>query len=125
VFCALTSVGALFNLKGDKMEYSKDSLSQMDFHNLRIIAREVGVKAPSSKNKSVLVKEILEIVLGERKPSAPSKLGRPVKNPIKLDFDKSSLPLNKVCEKEIKKQAKKELIDDILKKVEDFLYDLL
>ena len=124
-FCALTLVGALFLFLGDKMSYTKESLSQMDFHTLRIIARQVGVRAPSAKTKAVLIEEILAILSGEKKPSTPSKLGRPVKNPVKIELNKDALFSNTISEIEIKTQAKKELIDDILKKVEKFLYDLL
>lgn len=58
------------------MDYSKVSL-----HFLRIYARDIGVKSPSSYKKDLLIKKIKEVESGEVEPFF-SKKGRPANKEV-------------------------------------------
>lgn len=56
------------------------NLNELNIFALRDLARRTGVNSPTSKKKEQLIKEIVEIVSGEKKPQiAKSKQGRPPK----------------------------------------------
>ncbi len=58
----------------------KDKLNELNIFALRDFARRTGVASPTSKKKEDLIKEIMEILKGEKKPEvAKSKQGRPPK----------------------------------------------
>lgn len=60
---------------------TEQELNEYSIFALREVARRVGVVSPTSKKKSQLVKEILEINTGIRKPKEEkTKQGRPPKN---------------------------------------------
>ncbi len=115
-FYALTPVGAFFYFWGKSMEYKREVLSQINIHSLRTIGRDVGVKAPTALTKSVLIDEIIKIQSGEKKPCVPSKTGRPAGRCI-TEIQVNSNPNEKLNIIKIKKQAKRELINDILKEI--------
>ena len=59
---------------------SVENLEQLNIFALRDLARRTGVNSPTSKKKDQLIKEIIEIVSGEKDPCvAKSKQGRPPK----------------------------------------------
>lgn len=61
-------------------EFSNRELQKMDIHELRVLARQVGVSSPTSKNKSDLIDNIMEIVLGKKTPDFKNiNRGRPCK----------------------------------------------
>ena len=104
------------------MKYEKEQLQQTNIYCLRNIAREVGVKSPTSLKKQRLIDEIMQILSGEKKPCNPTKTGRPVKNAIDtLDcVTKNDLSLPIKNEK-----IKKEIINAVLKEVEKRLNEIL
>lgn len=62
------------------MNYVKEELEKLSIHHLREIAREMGVKSPSSQIKKNLVEEILDVSNGAKQPHF-TKNGRPsIKN---------------------------------------------
>lgn len=61
-------------------EFSKRELQKMDIHELRVLARQVGVSSPTSKSKGDLIDNIMEIVLGKKTPDFKNiNRGRPCK----------------------------------------------
>ena len=75
-------------------------------YELRNFAREVGVKAPTTKTKFEIINEIRRIEKGEIKPYIPKvRVGRPFKN--------------------IKFENKKQFIEDCMIMLENFCFDLL
>jgi len=59
-------------------------LSEQSFLVLREIGRVIGVKAPASKRKEQLIKEIIAIQLGEMQPTTPSGKGAPTKTAVDI-----------------------------------------
>ncbi len=57
-----------------------DELEELGIHELRTLARSVGVKSPTSKKRQVLIDEIKQIKSGQVKPQFNTHFGRPVKN---------------------------------------------
>jgi hypothetical protein len=102
------------------MKYDKESLEKMHVYNLRHIARDLGVKAPTTLKRKILIDEIILIQKNEKEPYKKSKKGRPVKNFIQntnINIETNSIDL--------KEEAKKEFIETILKEIEKKLYKLL
>lgn len=64
--------------------FTSEKLAPLHFSVIREIGRVMGVKSPASKNKDVLIKEILAIQNGEESPEPPSRRGAPPK--IKVDL---------------------------------------
>ncbi len=64
------------------MDYSK-----VNIHFLRLYAREIGVKSPSSCKKEVLIKRIKQVESGEVVPSFSNK-GRPLIQKLNYDIEK-------------------------------------
>ena len=58
-------------------------LKKLNVHQLRNIARQVGVSAPTTKTAAVLINEIIAIEKGDLKP-VRSKMGRPPKQNTNL-----------------------------------------
>lgn len=58
------------------MEYTKKQLEEFSIHDLRVIGRNVGVKAPTAMRKDQLIQAILSIKSGCGKPSFSGR-GRP------------------------------------------------
>ena len=105
------------------MKYSIEELNAFNLHSLRILARNFGVKSPSSLKKSVLVDEILNIQNGIKNPYFSNKKGRPVKRYVTLQKNNGDTEI--VCENTLRTQLKKEFISTILQKVEKLLNDVL
>ena len=61
------------------MQIIESGLNALGVHELRAIARTLGVKAPTTKKRDQLVEEILKIKRGEQ-VGIKSKMGRPPKN---------------------------------------------
>ena len=62
------------------MIYTQDNIRELTIHKLREIARNIGVKAPTTKKRDELIDEILKIQNGELMPYNPTKkVGRPAK----------------------------------------------
>ena len=120
-FCALTLVGAFFLLLRGNMKLTKEELENYCIYDLRTIAREVGVKAPTVLRKEQLLDEILLILSGEKQPNFTSKRGRPVKK-LGIDISKTVQILE---EKSLDKQAKEQKIKTILMIIENLLNKLL
>ena len=64
------------------MKFNREELDKINIYALRNVAREVGVKSPTSLTKQVLIEEILLIQSGAKQPVVQSKRGRPIKNSI-------------------------------------------
>lgn len=58
------------------MKFEESELKQLSIHQLRKIAREIGVKAPTALTKNALIMEIINVSNGTSSPHF-SKLGRP------------------------------------------------
>lgn len=62
------------------MDEKNANLEQLRIHELRDLARKMGVNAPTSKKKEQLIDEIMKIMNGESLPyTEPTKKGRPVR----------------------------------------------
>lgn len=124
VLCAL-SMGALFFILGKNMEFTKENLKEINVYSLRSLARQIGVKSPTTLNKDALINEIIEIKSGKKEPYFSSKVGRPTKAIVKLEdmYKKESLlSFDKV---EIQKEIKQQLISSILKEIEKKLNEII
>ncbi len=67
--------------------YTRDGLTALSIYELRELARSLGVVSPTSKDKQVIVEEILEIVYGENYDSLENfTKGRPNKHRRETDW---------------------------------------
>lgn len=71
---------------------SADELYKLTVHELRVRARALGVKSPTTKRQKELIDEILKIQSGELEPYT-TKMGRPVKAGIKSEILKNARTL--------------------------------
>ncbi len=63
------------------MAYTEEQLRSFSIYQLRYIAHQVGVKAPTTKKSEELVNHIIAIQNGDEEPYFPkTKLGRPLKS---------------------------------------------
>ncbi|HPG92197.1 MAG TPA: transcription termination factor Rho [Clostridia bacterium] len=62
----------------------KEKLETLNVHELRGVARELGVHAPTKINKSDLIQDTLDLLENRAMPCAPSKRGKPVKNNVDI-----------------------------------------
>ena len=107
------------------MEFTKENLKEINVYSLRSLARQIGVKSPSTLNKDALINEIVEIKSGKKEPYFASKVGRPTKAIVKLEdmYKKESLlSFDKV---ELQKEIKQQLISSILKEIEKKLNEIM
>lgn len=74
-----------------EIKISKESLKELKHGDLRKLAGSFGVASPTSKNKDVLINEILAIHEGRMLPVKPSGRGRPPKKDVSIE---SFLPIN-------------------------------
>ena len=107
------------------MKHTKEQLYEINIHVLRSIAREVGVKAPTTLTKQALMNEIIQIEQGEKQPCTPTKKGRPLKDGGEGITVKNEKPTASPHSTNAKKKIKKEFIDSILKEIERKLNELL
>lgn len=64
-------------------EFSNRELQKMDIHELRVLARQVGVSSPTSKKKADLIDCIISIITGKTVPELKNiNRGRPAKHII-------------------------------------------
>ena len=106
------------------MTYKIEQLYEANIHSLRCIARELGVKAPTTLTKKALINEILQIERGEKQPCAANKRGRPLKNGLgdsTIKKEKTIRP-HVAC---VEETIKKEFISSILREIEKQLNKLL
>ena len=62
-------------------EWDETTLGSLRIHELRDLARKIGVKCPTAKKKEDLISQSMQILKGEAQPYvAPSKKGRPNKS---------------------------------------------
>ncbi len=64
--------------------FTTETLEKVNLFVLREIGRVIGVKAPASKNKDDLIKDIIAIQKGEMQPAPPNNLGAPQKTKVDL-----------------------------------------
>lgn len=76
------------------MTLSVEELNVLNVHELRAMAREIGVRAPTTKKQQELIEEILKIQSGMLQPHT-TNMGRPVKSGIRADILKSTITLAK------------------------------
>jgi transcription termination factor Rho len=84
----------------DYSQYNRDTLQELPLYELRIIGRTVGVKSPTSMNKSDLLKAICDIAFnsqnsGDAAPKARTtgrKQGRPPKGKAIIFSDSGAMP---------------------------------
>ena len=100
------------------MRFDREGLEKIGVYDLRNIAREVGVKAPTALRKNELIEEILQIESGKKPPHELSKRGRPSKNSFCSSI-KSTISVSD------KNAIKKEFIDSILEEIKRKLYEIL
>ncbi|MBR2330222.1 MAG: Rho termination factor N-terminal domain-containing protein [Clostridia bacterium] len=106
------------------MQHDIGQLYEMNIHALRNIAREVGVKSPTTLKKKELIDEILQMESGNQQPCIPTKKGRPPKsNGANQRFEIEKIVNETVME--LKSNTKKEFIACILKEIEKKLTALL
>ena len=68
-------------------EFSARELQKLDIHELRTMARQIGVSSPTSKKKADLINSIMRIVTGKELPELKNiNRGRPAKTKA-VDFD--------------------------------------
>ena len=93
-------------------------------HSLRVIARDIGVRAPTALTKPKIIEEIIKIQSGQKEPCVPSKAGRPAgKSFAEIQIISNSKERANILK--IKEQAKKEIINDILAEVKKKLEQLI
>ena len=102
------------------MRYTREELDKLNYHVLRNLAREVGVRAPTSFAKGKLIDEILLIESGKKEPFKGTSKGRPVK---KNTIDKISLEQISVSIE--KEKIKTEIIETLSKEIEKQLHEIL
>ncbi|MBO7344526.1 MAG: hypothetical protein J6U92_01110 [Clostridia bacterium] len=105
------------------MDYTAEQLNQISIHSLRNIGREIGVKAPCSLTKNILIAEIIAIKSGKKEPCATTKKGRPPKKHIKEKI--LTKKQNQVKKTNSSKKTKKQIIETILKEIKSTLNNLL
>ena len=98
------------------MKYSREQLVEINLYSLRNLAREIGVKAPTSFKKQELIDEILLIDSG-KKQAYKSNKGRPAKDGMDHYLSSDTI--------KIKKEYKKQFINCILKEIERKLNKIL
>ena len=74
--------------------YSKEQLEDLGIYELRYLAREKGVKSPTTKKRDELILSIINIQDGVEKPAQKSRQGRPAK---RFEFGSSKLTQNSIC----------------------------
>lgn len=68
------------------INFDYDKLNNLRIHELRDMARKVGVKSPTSLKKDVLIEQVLLVLSGEAKPYVNiTKQGRPAKTLDQID----------------------------------------
>jgi len=107
------------------MKYEREELDKINLHTLRNIARKVGVRAPTSLTKKVLIDEILQIQSGKKQPFPKTKSGRPVKIHLENDISESERLFANSLLTITKSDVKKTFIDLILREIEKKLNELL
>ncbi len=79
--------GDIGRLLGGYMEgYTLEDLNKKSIFEIRDIAREVGVPAPTKSNKGDLIEMIYKISNGQIAPPEPPRRGRPKKNEPEIDL---------------------------------------
>lgn len=64
-------------------KFTEIELQKLDIHTLRELARSIGVSSPTSKKKSALIENMLEIISGKSVPEYKNvNRGRPAKNSV-------------------------------------------
>ncbi len=71
------------NKMAEFIKFTKEQLEGMNLFVLREIGRQIGVKAPASLKKDMLISDILDIQADKLDPVAPTKIGAP---PKKMDL---------------------------------------
>ena len=107
------------------MKYERKQLYEINIHDLRILARKIGVKAPTKLKKKELIDEILKIESGKKQPCAPSNRGRPLKKCVENRAIEKEEPLVESNPMDAIKEIKKEFINSLLKQIEKKLNELL
>lgn len=87
-------------------EFSNQELQKLDIHELRLIARYVGVASPTSKKKSELIDSIMSIITGKSIPELKNaNRGRPAKHKIESDGSEPYVSLFESGEFDVDLQA--------------------
>ena len=107
------------------MKYEEQQLNQTNVHSLRNIAREVGVKAPTTLHKKDLIEEILQIQSGKKQPCKPTKKGRPLKNRLEVQNAQSETPFSDDVQILSEITPMKAFIARVLKEIEKKLNEIL
>ena len=71
------------------MEYERNFLLSLRLSDLRLIGWKIGVKAPTTYNKTQLIDEIIKISIGEKSP-CEKVLGRPKLNGLNINCNLSA-----------------------------------
>lgn len=67
-------------------DWDENALSQLRIHELRDLARKIGVKCPTALKKEDIINNVIQILNGEAEPyKATNKKGRPTKSGKQLD----------------------------------------
>lgn len=95
----------------EKMEQFKAAckkyLSTLDFMQLRIYGRKVGVAQPTTKTIEVLIEEIILILTGQLAPIEQSTRGAPIKNNfLKPEIEETIEKLRAQYEEPVREQVK-------------------
>ena len=73
--------------ENEKNEKLQNNLQELGIFQLRNLARQVGVKLPTTFKKAELIQKITEIVQGEKEPFfRKDKKGRPTKYPADINL---------------------------------------
>lgn len=75
--------------------YAEKEFHKKDIHELRNIARSIGVSQPTSKKKETLIQDILSIMTGETMPEYRNiNRGRPAKTSMEVEYSSPSYVLS-------------------------------
>ena len=102
-----------------EIKYTYESLEKMHLTDLRQIAREIGVKNPTSRTKLILIADIMDIEEGRAKPYFNTGRGRPPIPRYTPTNDKVSY------ENYVKKQVSNELNKKIQKVANNLVVELV
>lgn len=101
----------------------REKLETLNIHELRDVAREIGVHAPTKLKQAELIQAAMDVLENRASPSKPSKRGKPAKTNININelmqwiFGESQITLNQPApEPETEKPS-------VIEEQKDFVFD--
>lgn len=104
------------------MEFTLEKLMLMNLHELRKIGIQIGVKAPTEKNKEELVNAILDVSSGKVMPYK-TNVGRPSNTPSEVvDSEELRETIKQVAQyQKIQREMYEKAVDKLLNNLKNYL----